>query len=139
MSRSSGQASSGWSEIGGKRYYFRSLWERNYAHYLEWLKLRGLIKDWSFESHTFWFDKIKRGVRSYLPDFLVIECSGSETWHEVKGWMDSKSATKIKRMAKYYPDVKLIVIDKKQYSLIAKYAALIPGWERDVKSLPSII
>ena len=120
----------GWREIGGKKNYYRSTWEANYARYLEWLKTIGEIKDWEHEPTTFWFDGIKRGCRSYLPDFLVIEKSGKEAYHEVKGWMDDRSKTKIRRMAKYYPNVPLIVIDAKQYQAIkSKVSGIVPGWE----------
>lgn len=121
---------SGWREIGGIRKYYRSKWEANYAYYLEWLKQLGHIKSWAHESKTFWFEGVKRGCVSYLPDFHVVENDGSEAYHEVKGWMDARSITKIKRMAKYHPNVKLIVIDSKGYEAIRKkVAGLVPGWE----------
>lgn len=67
---------------------------------------------------------------SYLPDFRVITLDGKEEYHEVKGWMDDRSKTKIKRMSIYYPEVKLIVIDKKIYKSIEKKAKLfIKEWE----------
>lgn len=120
----------GWREIGGVNKYYRSKWEANYAYYLEWLKQKGQISDWKHEPKTFWFDGIKRGCVSYLPDFLVTEINGSEAYHEVKGWMDERSVTKIKRMAKYHPNVKLIVIDSKGYAALKKSVqGLIPGWE----------
>ena len=121
----------GWREIGGVRKYYRSKWEANYAYYLEWLKTKGEIQQWEHEPTTFWFEKIKRGCRSYLPDFRVIEKDGTEVYHEVKGWMDSRSKTKIKRMAIYHPKVKLIVIDSKQYQVLRKQLKnLVPGWEK---------
>lgn len=120
----------GWRNIGGINKYYRSRWEANYARYLEWLKSLGEIKDWKHEPKTFWFEGVKRGAVSYLPDFWVQENSGSEAYHEVKGWMDDRSKTKIKRMAKYHPDVKLIVIDGKAYrSIERKVKELIHGWE----------
>jgi hypothetical protein len=86
--------------------------------------------DWAHEPHTFWFDGVKRGCVSYLPDFRVDNKDGTHEWHEVKGWMDARSATAIKRMAKYFPAEKLIVIREKQYSgLRRKLGALVPGWE----------
>jgi len=120
---------SGWREIKGKRNYYRSRWEFNYALYLEFLKDKEFIIDWEFEPDTFWFDKIKRGVRSYLPDFKIHGKNGI-VYHEVKGWMDPKSKTKLKRMAKYHPDVKLIVIDSKKYNEIKKnMSGILKGWE----------
>lgn len=122
--------SQGWREIGGKRCYFRSLWEANYARYLEWLKANDAIADWEHEPHTFWFDAIKRGVRSYKPDYKVTEKDGSHWWAEVKGYMDPRSNTKLKRMAKYHPKEDVRVIDKTWFSKNnAKMRSLIAGWE----------
>lgn len=119
-----------WHEIGGVRKFYRSKWESNYARYLEWLKQRGIIAAWRHEPMTFWFEKIKRGVRSYLPDFEVTELDGSISYHEVKGWMDARSKTTINRMRIYHPKVKLLVIDSKQYHAIkAKVSGLVDGWE----------
>lgn len=119
-----------WREVGGKRKFFRSRWEANYARYLEFLKVRGDIIEWQHESKVFWFEGIKRGCVSYLPDFEVTMNDGSIEFHEVKGWMDDRSKTKIKRMAKYHPKTKLVVIEKKSYESIKKsLGAIIPEWE----------
>lgn len=119
-----------WNEIGGKRKFFRSRWEANYARYLEWLKQGGEIRDWEHEPKVFWFEGIRRGCVSYLPDFSVETKTGELEYHEVKGWMDARSKTKIKRMAKYFPSVKLIVIDSKFYrSLDKTLRNVVPGWE----------
>jgi hypothetical protein len=131
---SRGNWKAGWREIGGKRKYYRSRWEANYARYLEWLKSRNLIKDWSHEPETFWFDGIKRGVRSYLPDFRVIEVDDAVTFYEVKGWFDARSKTAVARMGRYHPAVKLILVFEKQYKQIAAISAhLIPDWEYSEK------
>lgn len=98
-----------WEEIGGKKMYLRSMLERRCATYLQSLKARELIKEWAHEPKTFWFEAIKRGVRSYKPDFLVTMCDGSTMWIECKGYMDSKSKTKLKRFAKYYPEERIVV------------------------------
>jgi hypothetical protein len=120
----------GWREIGGVRKFYRSKWEANYAMYLQWLKENGHIAGWSHEPKTFWFAGVKRGTVSYLPDFWVQELDGREAFHEVKGWMDDRSKTKISRMAKYYPAVVLVVIDAKAYAeLKRKVSSLVPGWE----------
>lgn len=105
-------ANAGWREIEGKNIYFRSLWEIRYALYLQFLKNQNQIVDWEYEPQTFWFEAIKRGVRSYKPDFLVTNSDSSHHWVEVKGFMDNKSETKIKRFNKYYPGEKLVVVSK---------------------------
>lgn len=121
---------SGWREIGGARKFYRSRWEANYARYLQWLLERGEIRAWEHEPKTFWFEGIRRGCVSYLPDFCVTERGGAEVYHEVKGWMDDRSKTKIKRMRKYHPGVALVVIDTTAYRKLEKQiSALVPGWE----------
>lgn len=123
-------SNAGWREIGGNRYYCRSKWEANYARYLQWLKENSKIAQWEHEPKTFWFEKIKRGVRSYLPDFKVTELDNSYYWVEVKGYYDSKSLTKIKRFKKYYPDEILKLIDKSWFSKNSpKISGLIHDWE----------
>lgn len=103
----------------------------NYARWLEFLKLRQEIVLWEHEPETFWFEKIKRGVRSYLPDFRVTLNGGGIEYHEVKGWMDPKSKTKIKRMAKYYPKTVLIVRDAQWFKTEGKKLRnIVPGWQK---------
>lgn len=132
-----GSWQAGWREIGGIKKFYRSRWEANYARYLVALKQQNEIQDWKHEPTTFWFESIKRGTRSYLPDFLVIGLDGSEVYHEVKGWMDDRSKTKLKRMKIYHPTVALKVIQKSEYAEIAsQWCKLIPDWEYDAKGKP---
>lgn len=120
---------------GGRRadigpMYFRSSWEANYARYLNWLQARGEIDGWEYEPETFWFERIKRGVRSYKPDFRIHE-KGKSYFVEVKGWMDPRSATKLKRMKKYHPHVEVRVVGAKEYRAISSAVSrLIAGWEQ---------
>jgi hypothetical protein len=100
-----------WKQISDKRIFVRSKWEWYYACYLQILKEDNQIKDWFHEPKTFYFEGIKRGTNNYKIDFQVIHNNIEEEWVEVKGFMDKKSATKIKRMAKYHPSVKLRIID----------------------------
>jgi len=102
-------------DINGVDMFFRSKMEANYALYLNFLVKQKQIKSWEFEPDTFWFENIRRGVRSYKPDFKVINNNGSVEYQETKGFMDSKSKTKIKRMAKYHPQIKLVVVDNDSY------------------------
>lgn len=114
--------------IGGKTFHARSSWESNIAAYFQWQKEKGLILEWEFEPKTFWFEGVKRGVMSYLPDFRVTDLDGTYTYVEVKGWMDSKSKTKLSRMKKHFPDVKMDVIDESRYKGIAKWSSIYPEW-----------
>jgi hypothetical protein len=124
---------------GGKRLdlnnqYFRSRYEANYARYLNFLiKNDGGIKKWEYEIDTFWFEKIKRGVRSYTPDFKVHLTDGSFEYHEVKGWDYSKGKTARKRMSKYFPAMKLILIDSDFFKALRRQGVdrLVEGWEYD--------
>lgn len=115
-------------DLGGR--YFRSSWEANWARYLNWLLGLGEIQRWDYEAETFEFHKIKRGMRFYTPDFRVVNSNGSVEFHEIKGYMDKRSATKLKRMSKYYPSVRVVLIEKDSYRDMArKVSAMLPGWE----------
>jgi hypothetical protein len=129
MQKSMPKFKQGWRLIDDRRIYFRSRWEANFAHYLQFLKENGLIKEWDHEPATFWFLEIKRGCRSYLPDFKVTDCDGTHWWAEVKGYMDAKSKTKIKRFKKYYPNERLIVFDGSWFKKNKLTTSQIKEWE----------
>lgn len=110
--------------------FVRSSWEANYARYLNWLIQHNEIIEWQYEKETFEFKGIKKGTRFYTPDFRVKKINGDLEYHEVKGWMHQKGKTALSRMAKYYPQIKIILIQKKEYYAIAKIMkSLIPTWE----------
>jgi hypothetical protein len=116
-------------DIGGM--FFRSKWEANYARYLNWMRGRGEIFKWEYEPDTFWFEAIKRGVRSYTPDFKIWDTeSSTPRYIELKGYMDPKSLTKLKRMRIYHPAIRIDVFDEPCYkSLRKQMSSLIAGWE----------
>ena len=116
---------SGWYKVGDKEYYLRSLSEYRYAIWLHYQKRYGFIKDWEYEPQTFWFENIKRGVRSYKPDFKVTMPDATHFWVEVKGYMDAKSATKIRRFNKYYPCEELRIVDKLWFNKNARKLQLV--------------
>lgn len=125
--------SAGWRVVGGKRNYYRSKWEANYARYLQYQLENEWVLRWDYEPHTFWFP-VKRGCVSYLPDFHVeaLTASGdySPYWIEVKGYWDAKSLTKVKRFYKYYPNEKLRIIDGRWFANNnQKMRMIIKGWE----------
>lgn len=128
----------GWRVIGKQRIFARSRWEANYGRYLEMLRANGDIISWEHEPETFWFTRIKRGCRSYKPDFRVTIKSKSPDlissteveYHEVKGWMYPRAKTALKRMGIYHPTVRVILIDQHRYKALAKTCKnIIPGWE----------
>jgi hypothetical protein len=115
--------------------HFRSSWEANYARFLNLLISQKQIEKWEYEADTFWFEKIRRGVRSYTPDFKVWEPNGTIYYVELKGWMDAKSKTKLKRMAKYHPKIDLRLVDAKAYKEIdKKLGGAIPNWEKEKRA-----
>lgn len=118
------------ADLGG--VFFRSSWEANYARYLNLLQRMKIVEVWEFEPRTFWFDGVKRGVISYLPDFCVkYRNDPVPEYVEIKGWVTPKDRTKWKRMAKYHPDVKLTIVREKEYlSIQNKWSGAIPEWER---------
>jgi hypothetical protein len=117
-------------KIGETTHYYKSKAERRYACFLQWLKEIGNIAEWQYEPKTFWFEGIKRGCVSYKPDFMVKLASGLHHWVEVKGYMDSKSKTKLARFKRYFPEERLTVIDGTWFKRNSpKLKGLVPGWE----------
>lgn len=118
------------SDLGNA--FFRSSWEANYARYLNFLKGRGEVSRWEYEPDTFWFDGIKRGVRSYKPDFKVWPAKAPGPHYvEIKGWMDPRSKTKLKRMKTYHPGVRVVLVGAAEYrGLDRTIGRVLPGWER---------
>ncbi len=106
--------------INGKDIFFRSKWEANYALYLDFLIKVNQVKSWCYEPRIFYFESIRRGSRSYTPDFKVELPEGGYEWHEVKGYMNPQSKTKLKRMSLYYPKEKIVLIERIKYSDILK-------------------
>jgi hypothetical protein len=123
-----GNIKKGYYLINGKNMFFRSGWEANYALYLDWLIKLNQIKNWEYEKDVFVFEKIQFGNRSYRPDFKIFKNDDTIEYHEVKGWMDKKSKTKLNRMKKYYPEIKVVLIDSKFYRSIKKNVGKIIGF-----------
>lgn len=116
--------------------YFRSSWEANYARYLNLLKKLGVVDKWEFEPEVFWFNGVKRGANNYKPDFKVwYRNDAKPEYVEVKGWVVAKDKTKWRRMKKYHPGIKLIVVGAKEYySIQKKWEPSIPNWEKRDRS-----
>jgi len=114
--------------IGGKTHFYRSSWEVNIASYYDFLKTKGEIKEWEYEPDVFWFTEIKRGVRSYKPDFKITRNDNTQYYVEVKGWMDDKSKTKLNRMRIYYPNIEIEILASDRYNQIKKSSSIIPNW-----------
>lgn len=110
----------GWYNINGREIFLRSKWEANYALYLDFLVEKKEILKWEYEADVFVFEKIEFGTRSFRPDFKIFNSNGTVEYHEIKGWLDRRSKTKLNRMRIYYPEVKLRLVDRSVYSLIKR-------------------
>jgi len=51
--------------------------------------------------------------------------------------MDQKSRTKLDRMAKYYPETKIVLVTAKEYRGLRQVASIIPHWEHDKLTPPN--
>ena len=74
----------------------RSMWEQNIARYFIYNNI-----EWQYEPKRFMFDAIKRGVRSYVPDFYLPR---KGLWVEVKGYCPKEDITRLRRFRIYYPE-----------------------------------
>lgn len=115
----------------GKRsdipHFVRSSWEANFSRYLTH---RGI--PYEYEPKTFYFNTWeRRGAMHYTPDFYLPD---EDRYVEIKGQMASEDRTKLRRMAKYYPEVRVDLIDGPAYADLEKqYAHFIPNWEFPAK------
>ena len=100
----------------------RSRWEVNYAYFLRFLGI-----PYEYEARVFWFEQIKTGTRRFCPDFYLPR---TQEFHEVKGYMTRRSRTQLKRMKKYHPQVKLVLIDAAFFASVERQhlCRVIPGW-----------
>lgn len=91
--------------VGGKKCYFRSGLEYQWALYLEFLKHAGEICDWQFEKKLFNFQGFgyENGPFMYRPDFTIIDKQGNVFYQECKGNHDGATNAKFQRVAKCYP------------------------------------
>jgi hypothetical protein len=124
------------ADLGNR--YFRSRWEANYARYLNWMVANKQIRAWEYEPVTLVFHGQTRGPISICPDFRVTEKDGRKVFHEVKGWMDPVSKSKLRKMAKHYPEHQILLIDSAAYRSIRKWAGMIPGWETETRHTDGI-
>jgi hypothetical protein len=119
-----------WREINGKRYYFKSKWEANYARYLDWMRQRNLIADWLYEPQTFTFPDTRGVASSYKPDFRVLRPEGSHYWVEVKGYMTAASKTKLRRFERHFPGEVIMIVGSDWFAKNNEMMkGLVRGWE----------
>jgi hypothetical protein len=114
---------------GGKRadlggLYVRSNMEANYLRFLTFLGI-----PWQYEPVRFIFHAVVSGKnRVYVPDVYLPR---AKEYHEIKGWMDKNSAIKLRRMAKFYPTVKVVVIGPEFFRDVCarRLCRAIPGYQ----------
>lgn len=113
MFRESTHFKSGWYDFdNGKRYYMRSGFEARWGRYLDFLIKAKEVVSWEYEPKPFEFEGVRSGTVFYIADFKV-NYYGKQYphyWHETKGRLTQKDVTKMKRMAEYYPDEKIILV-----------------------------
>jgi len=76
----------------------RSSWENNFCLYLNYKNI-----EYDYEPKVFYFPE-RTGASSYVPDYRL-NLDGKEVWVEVKGRIDSKDRTKMRRLKEHYPEV----------------------------------
>ena len=102
-------------------HYVRSSWEADFARVLNYCGMK-----YEYEPRRFTLQRADGGTLTYAPDFFVPEL---HCWYEIKGWMDQRSAEKIRLFKEQYADERLVVIDKTQFAeLQMRYRDLVT-WE----------
>lgn len=96
--------------VGGQKCHFKSKLEYRWALYLEFLLQTGEIAHWDYEPEIFLFANEKTAPVQYTPDFKVTAKNGGIVWQECKGYHNGQTNTKLRRMAKHYPDVMMELV-----------------------------
>ena len=113
--------------------FFRSAYEANYARYLNYCISNSLfdIVSWQYETDTFKFPKVVDTPKQYTPDFKIFYNEYHCEYHEVKGWDYPKGIKARERFSKYYPKLKLVLINDDFFRNIIKQGInkMIPNWE----------
>lgn len=117
----------------GRIVTYRSGWEGNYALYLDWLKVKEEIYDWEYEPSPRYEFIVTEGNRQrvlslgYLPDFKVWKTKEDFYLVELKGRL--QGMLKLKRMKKFYPDVKIELVQAKEYFELRKKVGRMLNWD----------
>ncbi len=116
----------------GRSYTFRSGWEENYAFYLDWLRSQNQIHNWEYEPLPRYEFIVTEGnyqralSLGYLPDFKVTNNDGSFYLVEVKG--KPQGMRKLQRMKRFYPKIKIELVDAKAYRILKKKIGRMLNW-----------
>jgi transposase len=90
-----------WVDKKDRVFVFKSDWELKYANYLDEQEL-----DWEYEPTKF----ILKECRFYTPDFQVVNYYGEVEYHEVKGWLDEATTSRLFEFVREYPKIVLRII-----------------------------
>lgn len=90
-------------KIKYKNNTFKSSWEYNFAKYLDDRKIL-----WFYENAKFKLSNNK----NYTPDFYI---PNKNKYYEIKGYWREKSKHKYDLFKKEYPNIKIVLIEKKFY------------------------
>ena len=100
-----------------KTIYFYSRWEANMARLFNFLDFKWIHQPKTFDLKS----------QTYTPDFYLPEYN---SYIEVKNFLNEYSKVRDEKFRKIYPDIKLILILKKDYLVLEeKYSRLIENWE----------
>lgn len=102
-------------------HYVRSSWEADFARILMLHRIA-----YQYEPKTFRLVRPNGEVLNYTPDFYV---PSEDTFYEIKGWLHSADAEKMKLFQKQYPKTNFKIISATKFAEFAlKYKTLIK-WE----------
>jgi len=105
--------------------YFYSRWEANIARLFNYLGIK-----WIFQPKTF-----DLGSQNYTPDFYLPDYN---IYIEVKNFLWKYSKIRDRKFRKLYPNIKLILLLKKNYlELERKYSHSIKNWEYKNSPFPN--
>jgi len=93
--------------IGGRDYTFDSMFERNWARYLQFLMDHDKIIDWVYQpiKWDFWPFNYRNKPYEYSPDFLITEPDGQDIYQETKGYIRTYDISRISRANKHFGPV----------------------------------
>ena len=105
--------------------YFYSRWEANVARLFNYLGIK-----WMYQPRTF-----DLGSQNYTPDFYLPDYN---IYIEVKNFLWKYSKIRDRKFRKLYPNIKLILLLKKNYlELERKYSHSIKNWEYKNSPFPN--
>jgi Homeodomain-like domain-containing protein len=102
---SKGASRYGFTDKIGRKFAFRSTWERALAEHLDEKSI-----EWDYEVEVY---DLHDGS-TYLPDFFIYDADNLKSIIEVRGHYDQRSRTKIAAFKKCYPSIPIEVWQKEK-------------------------